>query len=116
MVSLRKMQEQDTKAVLQLQIKEEQTGYVSLIEQMLAKGEPSRDYHLLECGGLIVGFFIIDNAYRRSMHLQSQETLGCLATLSMQNSKGRASAKQEPKLFISICKTDIPMPSLSCSR
>jgi RimJ/RimL family protein N-acetyltransferase len=94
MVSLRKMAEQDTGAVLQLEIKEEQPGYVSPIEQILARGEPSRDDHLLEMGGEMIGFFIIDHAYPQTYAFAQPGDMGLLAYVvdAKQQGKGVGTA------------------------
>lgn len=79
MITLRNMTEQDTAAVLQLTITEEQTGYVSPIAQILTRGTPSREYHLLEAEGTVVGFFIIDTAYAQQYPFAQPGDLGLLA-------------------------------------
>jgi predicted acetyltransferase len=108
MVSLRKMEEQDTGAVLQLEIKEEQTGYVSPIEQILARVEPSRDYYLLEMDGNIVGFFIIDNAYTQKHAFAKPEDIGLLAYFVDAKHQGKGVGKAGVKALYPYLQDQYP--------
>lgn len=78
MVSLRRMENQDIQKVLQLQIKAEQTQFVSPIATMLLTQQPSEDCHLLVLEDEIVGFFFIDRDYSQRYDFSEPGEIGLL--------------------------------------
>jgi RimJ/RimL family protein N-acetyltransferase len=77
-IFLRKMEDQDIENVLELEIKEEQTQYVSPITTMLSTLEPSEDCHLLVKEDEIVGFFLIDQNYSHRYDFSEPGEIGLL--------------------------------------
>ncbi len=93
MVSLRRMENQDFQKVLQLQIKAEQTQYVSPIATMLLNQQPSEDCHLLMLEDEIVGFFFIDRDYSQHYDFAEPGEIGLLGYFVDANHQGQGIGK-----------------------
>ena len=93
MIFLRRMEEQDIDRVLHLEIKEQQTQYVSPITTMLSTLEPSEDCHLLVRGDEIVGFFLIDRSYSHRYEFSGPGEIGLLGYFVDDRSQGQGIGK-----------------------
>jgi len=87
------MENRDIERVLQLEIKEQQTQYVSPITTMLSTLEPTENCHLLVRGDEIVGFFLIDQNYSHRYDFSEAGEIGLLGYFVDAMHQGRGIGK-----------------------
>ena len=105
---IRRMEEKDIFMVLRLEIKENQTGYVSPIEKMLGNLEADEECHLLEYDTEIIGFFLTDQNYWQKYDFSGQGEIGFLGFFIDASHQGRGLGKVAVKGLKPYLKSSYP--------
>jgi RimJ/RimL family protein N-acetyltransferase len=111
MISLKKMDSQDIEKVMQLEIKAEQTQYVSPITTMLSTLEPSEDCHLLVQEDEIVGFFLIDQLYSHRYDFSGPGEIGLLGYFVDASHQGQGLGKAGVRALKTYLQIQYPQAS-----